>query len=337
MRTRVVDHQAHWYPPAYFESILDRETPPMARRVDADTYVYVDALGAEQVCPPTFHALDVHQADMDAHDVDVAVLSPNLVGDVSRLPLEDAVSTAELLNAEIGKAQRSQPNRIVGLAMLPLQDPDAAIEVLGHAIDDHDLAGVCFLSNIAGAPIVKPELLPVYRELEQRNLPLFLHPAHSSVVDSVGYGPTINIGLGWMFETAAAALSLVYGGVLDACPDLVVVHPHLGGALPGVVDRVVECEIAVELRYPLRTYLQRNFFVDTVQKTPGAPGLAVATYGLDRLVFGTDFPWIERKGSADATRSALSPWQYEQVLANAIPNLRLPAAAVTGSGSAVAD
>jgi predicted TIM-barrel fold metal-dependent hydrolase len=322
--TRVVDHQAHWYPPAYFESILERDAPPSARRKDTDTFLFVDDHGSEQICPPKFHALDVHLSDMDENRVDVAVISPNLVGDVSRLPVDDAVKTVELLNSEMSRAQRTHPDRFVGLAMLPVQDPDAAIEVLAHAVDDHELAGVCLLSNIAGAPIVSERLLPVYRRIEELGLPLFLHPAHSSVVDGVGYGPTIEIGLGWMFETAAAALSLVYGGVLDACPDLTVVHPHLGGALPAVVDRVVECQIGVDPRYDLRTYLRRNFYVDTVQKTPGALGLAIETYGPDRLVFGTDFPWITRQGSRAATENTLGRERYERLLANSIPTLHLP-------------
>lgn len=323
---RVIDHQAHWYPPAYFERILDRDTVPFARASGADTYIYTDDRGIEQVCPPTFHSLAVHLADMDEHGVELSVVSPNLVGEVSRLPVDEAIETVELLNAEIGAAQRAHPERIVGLAMIPPQDPDAAIEVLGRAVDEHQLAGVCLLSNIAGSPIVNERMVRVYRRIEELGLPLFLHPSHSSVVDEVGYGPTIEVGLGWMFETAAAALSLVYGGVLDACPDLIVVHPHLGGALPSVVGRVVECEIGPKPRHPLRTYLRRNFYVDTVQKTRGAAELATGTYGLDRLLFGTDFPWITRRNSTDATKEALGPERFARVLENQIPNLHLPPA-----------
>jgi predicted TIM-barrel fold metal-dependent hydrolase len=324
-RRRIVDHQAHWYPTAYLESILGREEPPYARQADDDSFVYVDDLGAESLCPPSFHSLEAHLADMDEHSVDVSVISTNLVGEVSRLPTADAVERLDFLNAEVAWAQRGHPERLVGLAMLPMQDPDAAIEVLDRAIADHDLAGVCLLSNVAKRPIAGDGLLPVYRRIEELNVPLFLHPSHSSVVDGIGYGPTIEIGLGWMFETAAAALSLVYGGLLDACPDLVVVHPHLGGALPAVVDRVVECEIGADIRHDLRSYLRRNFFVDSVQKTPGAATLAVDTYGLDRIVYGTDFPWITRAGSYNATEAALPPDQFERVLANGVPNLRVPA------------
>jgi predicted TIM-barrel fold metal-dependent hydrolase len=327
MRSPVVDHQAHWYPPAYFESVLERSTPPSARKLDDETYVYVDYQGIEQLCTPKFHSLEVHLADMDEHGIDISVLSPNLLAEVSRVEVEQAVDTLEILNSETARAQRAHPTRLVGLAMLPLQDPDAAVEVLDRAARVHELAGVCMLSNVAGGPIVNDGLFRVYRRIEELNLPIFLHPSHSSVVDEVGYGPTIAVGLGWMFETAAAALSLVYGGVLDACPDLIVVHPHLGGALPAVVDRVVECEIGVSPSHGLRDYLRRNFYVDTVQKTRGAAHLALDTYGVDHVVFGTDYPWVTRQGSRAATEDAVTAAEFQQVLGNRVPNLRLPPAA----------
>jgi predicted TIM-barrel fold metal-dependent hydrolase len=324
MRTLVVDHQAHWYPPAYFDSIAESSAPPQSFRDSGDTYVFVDESGVSHQCPPSFHSLEAHIADMDRNGVDVSVISTNLVGDLSRLPIDDAVCRLELLNSEVSRVQRAHRDRIVGLAMLPMQDPDAAVQVLDRAISEHDLAGVCMLSNIAGAPIVDESLTPVYRRIEELGVPIFLHPAHSSVVDCVGYGPTIEIGLGWMFETAAAALSLVYGGVLDTCPDLTVVHPHLGGALPAVVDRVVECEIGVTHERGLRDYLRRNFYVDTVQKTPAATRLAIDTYGIDRVVIGTDFPWVTRQGSLEATKAVLDSTELEQVLTNRVPNLRVP-------------
>ena len=324
MQRLVVDHQAHWYPPAYFDEIAGRERPPSASRVQGDSYAFIDDRGHTQDCPPSFHSLAAHLADMDATGTDISVISPNLVGEVSRLPVDEATSLLELLNAETAGAVRARPGRLIGLAMLPMQDPDAALQVLERAINRHRLAGVCLLTNIAGGPIVAERLVPVYRRIEELGIPLFLHPSHASVVDDIGYGPTIAIGLGWMFETAAAALSLVYSGLLDECPDLVVVHPHLGGVLPSVVDRVIECEFGAGPRYGLRSYLRRNFYVDTVQKTLAASPLAIETYGIDHVVFGTDFPWVTRQGSIDATRSALTGEQFEQVLVNRVPNLALP-------------
>lgn len=322
----VVDHQAHWYPAAHLDALLEQERFPRTTRAGDGAYSFDDGVADITMCPPSFHDLDAQIADMDAHGIDVAVVSTNLTGEVSRLPVEDAVSTLELLNAELARAQSRHPSRIVGLAMLPMQDRDAALQVLDRAVGEHGLAGVCVLSNVAGRPIVGEGLLDVYRRIEELDVPLYLHPSHLSVVHGAGYHVPIDIGLGWMFETGAAALSLVYGGVLDACPDLVVVHPHLGGALPALVDRVVECEQVVDVRHDLRTYLRRNFFVDSVQKTPGALTLAIETYGLERIVYGTDYPWIDRSSSHDSIASQLGPERFERILGNIVPNLALPGA-----------
>jgi predicted TIM-barrel fold metal-dependent hydrolase len=37
------------------------------------------------------------------------------------------------VNAELAAAQRAHPDRVVGLGMLPMQDPDAAVAVLDDA------------------------------------------------------------------------------------------------------------------------------------------------------------------------------------------------------------
>jgi predicted TIM-barrel fold metal-dependent hydrolase len=128
-----------------------------------------------------------------------------------------------------------------------------------------------------------------------------------------------------MFDTTAAALGLVYSGVLDACPELVVIHPHLGGTMPYVVDRVVECEINVSIERPLRDYLKRHFYVDTVSRTPGALGLASETYGASRVLYGTDYPWITRAGSRQYVDDNLDEsWLRAVLHENRVDVLKLP-------------
>src|ERR1019366_7264223 len=87
---------------------------------------------------------------------------------------------AQLLNEEMARAQRELPNRFVGLAMLPMQDADAAIEALDTAILSLGLRGVCILSHIDGKPIASSETLPIYRRIAELGAPVFLHPANRS-------------------------------------------------------------------------------------------------------------------------------------------------------------
>ena len=240
--------------------------------------------------------------------------APNMVADVSRLGTSEACEITQLLNQETGRFQREHPDRIIGLAMLPMQDAGAAIETLDDAILKQGLRGVCVHSNIAGGPIATPETLPIYRRMDELGVPLVLHPANMSMMFDRGLHRGIDVGLTWMWETSAAALSLIVGGVLDECPSLTVLHPHLGGVIPYVVGRVATVfgNLAKTSR-PLAEYLRERFYVDVAVKTPGAFGLAIDTYGLERVLFATDFPFIDPVGHVAFLREHVPPAQLEQI------------------------
>jgi predicted TIM-barrel fold metal-dependent hydrolase len=80
--------------------------------------------------------------------------------------------------------------------------------------------------------------------------------------------------------------------VLDAVPDLVVVHPHLGGVLPYVAERIGLLG-GSKAEHPIEHYFKTNFYVDTAAGNPGALRLAVEAYGIDRVVFATDYPFYD--------------------------------------------
>jgi aminocarboxymuconate-semialdehyde decarboxylase len=319
----VVDHQAHWYTPTHLDRVSGRDAFPRARR-DAGGYVYEEAPGEYSLLAPRFFDLDVQLAAMAERGVDHAVISPNLLGEVTWLPAAEATEITNMLNAETARAQREHAGLLTGLAMLPMQDAGAALEVLETAIGEHDLRGVCLLSNIAGRPIVNDDTRAVFARIAQLGVPLFLHPSHRSMAHPAGIGLTIDLGLGWMFDTAAAALALIYEGVLDANPDLTVVHPHLGGVLPYVTGRVVECEVGAEIEHELPHYLRTRFFVDAVGRTPGALALAVRAYGAERIVYGTDFPWIPGASTLAYLEGEGDPALVDRIVhEHRVPNLRL--------------
>ena len=104
-----------------------------------------------------------------------------------------------------------------------------------------------------------------------------------------------------MFDTSIAMLSLVVGGILDACPRLQVVHPHLGGTLPFLAGRVETYRRAglwPGLTEPIAGYLRR-VWLDTVSATPEALALVRELAGDDHLLFATDYPyWTFEAGMA---------------------------------------
>ncbi|HTX07431.1 MAG TPA: amidohydrolase family protein [Solirubrobacteraceae bacterium] len=321
----IIDHQAHWYPPAYLEALRNRSDYPRSSRADDGGYMLETDPGQVWPVPPRFVDLELQIQDMDEHGIDAMVVSPGAFGgDSSGLPAEEGMAMMRLLNRETASAQRRYPTRIAGLAVLPMHDPDAALEALAEAIE-LGLRGISLVSNVGQRSIARTGTAPVYAAASRAGLPVFLHPAQRSLAAHAGYSPIVEMGLSWMFDTAAAALALVYEGILDECEDLVVVHPHLGGVLPYVVERVAAQARLVEsrARHPLAHYLTTRFYTDSVGLSAAALRLAVDTYGAERVLFGTDFPWLDRRNSLDFVAAAVDePTSHAILERNTLPGLR---------------
>ncbi|WP_350353322.1 amidohydrolase family protein [Microbacterium sp. A8/3-1] len=293
----IVNHQAHWYPPAYFDLVSgrDQDRYPRAERRDGRRYLYEmgDSPGAWRYeIASHFVDLDQQIRAMDDAGIHAAAMSPNMVAELALLDLAEARETASLLNRELSAAQDRYPGRIAGIATLPWQNTDAALEELDR-VAELDLRGVLLLSNIGGRPVAEPESWPIFERIDELGLPIFLHPASNSMIHDKGLIPIIDSSAGWMWETSAAAFSLIVSGLLDRYPRLEILHHHLGGVVPYVVGRVSRYEhhFPVKLEQPVEAYLRTRFYVDSMTNTPAAIPLAVHTYGADRILYGDDYPW----------------------------------------------
>ncbi|MBS1888896.1 MAG: amidohydrolase [Actinobacteria bacterium] len=322
----IVDHQAHWYPHSLVASLSSTGPLPRAAANQDGTYRYEAVEGHPWNVPGHFLSLDALLQDMDDHSIDASVVSPNMLGQVDHLERRRAREICESLNELLAAAQRDHPGSIAGLAMLPMQDPDAAVEVLDRAIGELGLKGVCMLSNVDGAPIAGAASDPIFERIAELRVPLFLHPSHDSICHDRLPFPAIEIGLAWMFDTAAAALALVFGGTLDRCPELVVVHPHLGGVVPYVIGRLEETRegFAPTLPGTIREHLRRSFYVDCVSSTPSSLRSAIELYGEDRVLFATDYPWIDRALARPFVTDNLPREQATKVIEeNRVPGLTI--------------
>lgn len=313
----IIDHQWHWMSPEALKLLLGRSEPPRAELVDGKL---IFEMGHGLTIPvPLDHAaeLDDHLAAAAEHGIDAIFSSPTLFGEVLHLDPQEATELLEFNNRIAADAQREHPDKFIGMALLPLQDTDAALSVLNNAAKQ-GLRAVSMLCSIDGAPIATEATLPVFERIHELGFPVVLHPAVRSSTWDQGNGFVGEVGLGWMYHTALAAASLIDSGTLDACPDLVVLHPHLGGVLPYVAGRV---DRALGEERSVYDYLRRNFYTDTGNKTrsPKVLELAIDTYGIDHVLFATDFPFGPIPPNFDyITRNASTE------AANAIWSTRLP-------------
>src|SRR5260370_23834702 len=199
---------------------------------------------------------------------------------------------AAAVNDAMSEAHRAYPDRLVGCATLPMQDPARALTELQRAAALPGIRGVYLGTNINGRELSDPSFTPIFAACEARRLPVLLHP-----LTVIGAGNRLgryylNNFLGNPFDTAIAAAHLVFGGVLDRFPKLEVCLPHAGGAMPYLVGRLthgqkVRPETKGVATRPFDPYL-RPFTSHTTSHPPPSLQSLVGRVGAHPVLTGRD-------------------------------------------------
>ena len=231
---------------------------------------------------------------MDAAGIDLTVLSPNDPGP-ERFG-DDGPMVARLFNDYIAEQTLAYPGRFAGLCVLPLQDEQAAREELDRAVQDLDMRGVLLYANLDGRHPDEPEYEWLFSRAEELGIPLYLHPACPVTIDQVE-GRNLIGALGLMFDTTIALARIIVSGLMDRYPNLTIVCPHVGGALPYLIGRLDHQTMVLKrgaenLTRPPSEYLQQIWF-DTVSPWPAAVHYGLEVVGPNQLMFASDHPWVE--------------------------------------------
>jgi aminocarboxymuconate-semialdehyde decarboxylase len=127
----------------------------------------------------------------------------------------DAIELAQVANDGLADLVRRYPSRFPGfVASLPLNDPAATIAEAERALRDLNACGVQVFTNVNGAPLTSPELLPLFDLMAERNRPIWMHPARGS--DFADYRTEkeskfeIWWTFGWPYETSVAMARMVF-------------------------------------------------------------------------------------------------------------------------------
>ena len=288
----IIDLHAHFVPRAFLETIEKEGGPHGAslRRVGNEPTMVV---GGRPYGPITRHYFETRPriAEMDKTRVDMQVLSlcpPMVYWADSGL----GVRLAQTFNDELAAAVADEPDRLAGLATVPLQDVGAATVELERAVVGLGLKGVAIGSNVNGKDLDHADFLPFFARAEALSALVFIHPLDVIGVERIR-SYYLHNGLGNPFDTAVAAARLAMGGILDRFPRLQVCLAHGGGALPwlvGRLDRVykVRPEARDKARRRPGAYLRR-FHYDTVVHSELALRYLVDLVGNDRVVVGSDY------------------------------------------------
>jgi aminocarboxymuconate-semialdehyde decarboxylase len=235
--------------------------------------------------------------DMDAQKVDVQVVSIHTPFFGYHLDGAQGRALAREVNDEIAGMTRQWPQRFAGLATLPVQDVKAAVDELERAVTVLGLQGAELDTIVNGENWDEPRFLPLFKAAEAMGAVLFFHPQpqHNFMMErTTRYGLFNSLGV--IVEDAIAVAMLIFGGVLDACPDLKVCIAHGGGPAcyaMGRLDRGWQgrADARGGATQPPSAY-QRRLYYDTVVGSEKALRFLLDEVGADRVVLGSDWPFV---------------------------------------------
>jgi aminocarboxymuconate-semialdehyde decarboxylase len=264
---------------------------------------------------PVLVDLDLRLRIMDRYEGYVQVLTlANPPIEVVAAPAA-APDLARLANDEMAALVSRYPDRFVGfVASLPMNNPEAALREIDRAIDDLGATGVQVFTNVNGRPLDLPEHLQIVSRMAERRRPVWMHPMRGPAVpDYVGESRSkydLWWAFGWPYETSNAMGRLVFSGIFDRHPDLVIITHHLGAMVPFCAGRVGggldqlgarsddpdDLAALGRLRKRPIDYF-RMFYGDTALFGAWhAMESGLAFFGADHTLFGTDMPFDPEKG-----------------------------------------
>ncbi len=275
-----VDTHVHLVPDSYRAVVEERSLSPMP-------------------LPPW--SREVTEEFMHRHQIDAAVMSLAPPG----VWFGDAGLAAELaraVNEATAALVRAAPQRFAGLAVLPLPDVDTSLAELSHALDVLHLDGVAVLSNVEGIYPGDERLEPVWTELDRRGAYVLLHPAAPVPAPALPHHPI------WLYEfpfdTTRALANLIWSGTLERASGLRLQVAHLGGAAPFLAHRIDslgarEPDKATAAPSGALAALARCWYDTGLSNHASAVTATASVVPIDRIVFGTDWPYAALPSSGD--------------------------------------
>ena len=285
-----IDTHAHWYP-AEFLDLLKKDGPANNGAVERTAGGYKITAGKlNNAFTDEFVDLGLRLAGMERQGVDMQALSLTTPM-VYWAPPAFGFALSQAFNDAASAACVKHPNRFVGLAMVPMQDPALALRELERAAKLPGMRGLYLATSIDGTELDDKRYWDVYAKCEALGWPIFLHPVYTIGSERLTRFYLRNL-LGNPYDTGVAAACLIFGGVLDAFPKLEINLPHAGGTLPGLIGRLDHgAKVRPELQHmrELPSEYLRRFTYDTIGHDDRINLNLVRLVGADRVLLGSDY------------------------------------------------
>ena len=262
--------------------------------VAADTMAYKDGK------PGGF---DPHKRipDMDADGIDAAFLYPSLglfSGAIHDPPL--AAATCRAYNRWLADYCKPYPDRLFGVAMLPLQSVDLAIEEMRFARRQLGFRGGFLRPNPYNNKMIHhPDYEPFWAAAEDLDFAIGFHEGASSGMPTVGIDRFEGRGarhiVSHTMEMMLVALSVIWGGVCERHPKIRIAFLESGGGwiAPWLdrMDRHFDDQGFNDSGLKTRPseLFQRNCWI-SFEPVEGSLRVLADYIGANKILWATDYP-----------------------------------------------
>lgn len=240
-----------------------------------------------------FHDLKAKLEMMDQLGIDKSILSiaPTLF--MYWVDNRETERISGWLNDLLAEFISTSSERLLGMATIPMQDPEMAVKELRRAILELKLCGAQIGTSVGSVPLDDPRFSLFFDEVTNLDIPLLLHPYVVGKRERMEEHQLNNL-VGNPLDTELAAARLIFSGFLDRFPNLKIIFAHGGGFLPYQIGRFNHQYSLMPIESRPKNapgeYL-KNFFYDTVLFDPRPLEFLISMVGAERIMVGTDSPF----------------------------------------------
>jgi aminocarboxymuconate-semialdehyde decarboxylase len=282
---RTIDIHAHVTPEAYIAA---------SRRGEAWHGIRPQSVSNMSYNPRTAWTPEERIADMNSLGVDVQVLSTNASFYNYDMDASVVATMARDCNDYVAQLTKDHPDRFSGFATLPMQDVAASVAELERSMN-LGLKGAMIGDQVNGKTFDEPEFMPLWRSAEASGAVMLIHQGGNTIVSPRNDRYHLPNTIGNLADRTVTFASFVFGGVMDACPGLRICLCHGGGYTCYGIGRMdrgwqVRREARIHITQPPSKYLDK-FYYDCLTHSEEALRYLIDSVGIDRVVFGTDWPF----------------------------------------------
>jgi len=202
---------------------------------------------------------------------------------------------SNLYNEAIMNLVKRYPDRFIGVATIPLQDPPRAARVLEHAIRDLKMSGVTIASNVVGKYFDNGDFDPFWAKAQELDVLMIMHPEWVAGADKMNPYSLRSI-CGNPADTTLSVTYMMYTGIFDRFPNLKLGLLHGGGYVPYHLGRLDQGmsggsgSSRIPAKQPPSKYLKNLYFDNLVYRIETVEYLK-RMVGADHVMVGTDYPF----------------------------------------------